>query len=67
MSFFFNRLLWTVPILLGVVSLVFLLLHLVPGDPVDVMLGEQALAADRAQLRAQLEEVLRELGMVPES
>ena len=54
MSFFFNRLLWTVPILLGVVSLVFLLLHLVPGDPVDVMLGEQALAADRAQLRAQL-------------
>jgi len=54
MSFFFNRLLWTAPILLGVVSLVFLLLHLVPGDPVDLMLGEQALAADRAQLRAQL-------------
>jgi peptide/nickel transport system permease protein len=54
MSFFFNRLLWTLPILLGVVSLVFLLLHLVPGDPVDLMLGEQALAADRAQLRAQL-------------
>jgi peptide/nickel transport system permease protein len=54
MSFFLNRLLWTAPILLGVVSLVFLLLHLVPGDPVDLMLGEQAVAADRAQMRAQL-------------
>jgi len=54
MTYFFNRLLWTLPILLGVASLVFLLLHLVPGDPVDLMLGEQALAADRAQLRAQL-------------
>lgn len=54
MTFFLNRLLWTVPILLGVVSLVFLLVHLVPGDPVDLMLGEQAVAADRALLRAQL-------------
>lgn len=54
MTFFLNRALWTVPILFGVVSLVFLLVHLVPGDPVDQMLGEQALAADRAQMRAQL-------------
>jgi peptide/nickel transport system permease protein len=54
MTYFLNRVLWTLPILFGVVSLVFLLVHLVPGDPVDLMLGEQAVAADRARLRAQL-------------
>ncbi|SFR51999.1 nickel ABC transporter permease [Thiomicrospira sp. ALE5] len=35
-------------------SLVFLLIHLVPGDPVAVMLGEWASPADEAALRAQL-------------
>jgi peptide/nickel transport system permease protein len=34
-----------------VVTLTFLLLRLVPGDPVDAVLGEQATAADRVQLR----------------
>jgi peptide/nickel transport system permease protein len=37
--------------LLGVVSLVFFLIHMIPGDPIDVMLGESALAADREALR----------------
>ncbi len=54
MTFLFQRLLWTLPVLLGVLTLVFFLLHLVPGDPVDVMLGESALPADREQMRAQL-------------
>ena len=36
---------------LGVATLVFLLLHLAPGDPVEAMLGESASAADRAALR----------------
>lgn len=36
---------------LGVLLLVFGFLHLVPGDPVDVMLGEAATAADREALR----------------
>lgn len=35
-------------------SLVFLLIHLVPGDPVAVMLGEWASPADEAALRVQL-------------
>lgn len=41
-------------VLLGVVTLVFLLLHLAPGDPVEAMLGESASAADREALRTQL-------------
>lgn len=49
-----RRLLSTVIVVLGVVVLVFLLIHLIPGDPVDVMLGESASAADREALRHQL-------------
>lgn len=41
-------------VLLGVSSITFFLLHLVPGDPVEVMLGESASIADRATLRADL-------------
>jgi peptide/nickel transport system permease protein len=37
-----------------VLSLTFLLIHLVPGDPVEVMLGESASLADREVLRAEL-------------
>jgi len=49
-----RRLVTLVPTVLGVVTLVFLLVHLVPGDPVDVMLGETANPADKAALRAEL-------------
>ncbi len=49
-----KRLLGVVPVVFGVLLLTFLLVHLVPGDPVEVMLGESATAADRSQLRAEL-------------
>lgn len=45
------RLVWTLPVLWLVVSVVFLLIHLVPGDPVEQMLGEGARPADIAALR----------------
>ncbi len=49
-----RRLLTLVPTALGVVTLVFAFLHMVPGDPVDVMLGETARVADKLALRAEL-------------
>ncbi len=45
------RLLSAVVVIFGVVTLVFFLLHLVPGDPVEVMLGESSQPADREALR----------------
>lgn len=41
-------------VVFGVLLLTFLLVHLVPGDPVEVMLGESAAPADREGLRAEL-------------
>jgi peptide/nickel transport system permease protein len=38
----------------GSVTLVFLLVHLIPGDPVDNLLGEQALAVDKDRMRGAL-------------
>ncbi len=41
-------------VVLGVVCLVFFLIHLVPGDPVEVMLGEAARPADKIALQQAL-------------
>ena len=49
-----KRFMGIVPVLFGVVLLTFLLVHSVPGDPVEVMLGESASSADRLQLRSDL-------------
>jgi peptide/nickel transport system permease protein len=49
-----HRLITALVVLLGVSSITFFLLHLVPGDPIEVMLGESANIADRAQLRTEL-------------
>lgn len=46
-----QRLLLLVPTLLGTITLVFFLIHFVPGDPVEVMLGETANATDKEELR----------------
>jgi peptide/nickel transport system permease protein len=46
-----KRVLVALPVLWLVVTVVFLLIHLVPGDPVAAMLGDGATAADVASLR----------------
>jgi ABC-type dipeptide/oligopeptide/nickel transport system permease component len=54
MSYVLRRLITILPVLIGVATLSFFLLRLIPGDPVDLMLGEQALPADRDALRHEL-------------
>ena len=46
-----RRLVVALPSIFGAVTLVFMLAHVTPGDPVDAMLGETAAPADRQQLR----------------
>ena len=50
----FQRFLLALPALWLVLTLVFLLIHLVPGDPVEQMLGEGAAPGELAQLRHSL-------------
>jgi peptide/nickel transport system permease protein len=49
--FLVTRILSAMIALLGVICLVFLLIHLIPGDPVEVMLGESAQPTDKESLR----------------
>lgn len=53
-SLLLSRLVSALVVVLGVCTLVFLLIHLVPGDPVEAMLGENAQVADREALRQAL-------------
>ena len=50
-AYLISRLFMAVWVVFGVTSLVFFIIHWVPGDPVEVMLGESASAADRESLR----------------
>ena len=52
--YIFARLMFLLPTLFGALTLVFLLIHMIPGDPVEVMLGETASFADKAELRESL-------------
>jgi ABC-type dipeptide/oligopeptide/nickel transport system permease component len=53
-SFLARRLALSVPVLFGVATLVFSLIHLIPGDPAQAMLGETASQADVDALRQRL-------------
>jgi hypothetical protein len=49
--YFLHRFLLTLPALWLVLTMVFLLIHIVPGDPVEQMLGESAAPGQAAELR----------------
>lgn len=51
-SYFLRRVLWALPTLFGVAVVVFVLVRVVPGDPVSMMLPPGATAADVDRLRA---------------
>ncbi|HTC77374.1 MAG TPA: ABC transporter permease [Terriglobales bacterium] len=50
-KYLFQRVLYTLPVVWLVVSVVFLLIHIVPGDPIQQMLGEGAASVDIAATR----------------
>ncbi|MBT3181340.1 MAG: ABC transporter permease [Deltaproteobacteria bacterium] len=54
LSYIIKRLLSALPVLLAVSTIVFFLIHAIPGDPVDLIVGEHALAVDRAELAHEL-------------
>jgi peptide/nickel transport system permease protein len=53
-TFILQRLTGALLVIFGVISIVFLLIHMIPGDPVEIMLGESASTADREALRIAL-------------
>lgn len=54
MNFIITRLAGAIVVVFGVVTLVFFLIHLVPGDPAEFMLGEYARPADLAGMRVSM-------------
>jgi ABC-type dipeptide/oligopeptide/nickel transport system permease component len=54
LRFLARRALLSIPVLLGVATFVFALIHLVPGDPAQTMLGDAASPASIAEMRARL-------------
>jgi peptide/nickel transport system permease protein len=54
LNYIIKRILALIPILLGVAIIVFLIIHLIPGDPAQTMLGERATAESLERLREQM-------------
>ena len=57
LRFLIGRILSAIPVIFGVVTLSFLILHMLPGDPVTVMLARSGATAD------QIEALREELGL----
>jgi ABC-type dipeptide/oligopeptide/nickel transport system permease component len=49
-----RRLLWMIPVILGVTILVFTIMYFIPGDPVKMMLGSEATPAEIEAFRERL-------------
>jgi len=50
-SYIIKRLLALIPVIIGVALVVFLIIHLIPGDPAQTMLGERATVESIERLR----------------
>jgi ABC-type dipeptide/oligopeptide/nickel transport system permease component len=49
-----RRLVQMIPVLIGVTIIVFLMVHLIPGDPASAMLGDQATDVSVARVHKEL-------------
>ena len=54
LNYIFKRLFGAVFVLFSISTIVFFLIHIIPGDPIEVMLGETARTTDRESLRHSL-------------
>ncbi len=54
LRYIINRIIYLIPVLFFMSVVVFLFIHLIPGDPVDYILGLEATEETRAALRAEL-------------
>jgi peptide/nickel transport system permease protein len=53
-NYILRRVLLLIPLLLAISIVVFFMIHLIPGDPVQIMLGDKGTEEDAARLRAEL-------------
>ena len=53
-KYIFRRLVWLIPVIFGVLTIVFILSAITPGDPVDSLLGQESTPEARDALREKL-------------
>lgn len=53
LTYIFKRLLWTIPVLLGASFVAFILIHLAPSNPAELMLGQRATPERIAMVKEQ--------------
>lgn len=53
-KYIIKRILWMIPVLLGITIMIFSIMYLAPGDVTSAIIGADATAAQRAELRAEL-------------
>ena len=54
LKFIIKRLLWMIPVILGVIIIIFTLMYVVPGDPAEIIGGQSATDADKQEIRERL-------------
>ncbi len=54
MTFLLNKVKYTLLVIFSVICFTFILIHLIPGDPIDIMLGDSASFSDKSHLRKEL-------------